>query len=551
MDCKFCKIFIIFTILFSLTLPSRGLAYLAKVNNEVITVEDFKKALSSAHMYTPLRKDKAGKLSKKIIKETLDNMIDHYLLAQEAQRLNLDKEPDYLKNLDYYKKDLATRAFWQEEFKKIKITDEELKSYYQEKNTKWHFSQIFTKNKKRAQEALKRLRAGEPFPKVARELSESPYASRGGDLGFIRKGQMVKEWEKVAFSLEPGEFSNIIKTSQGFHIVKLEEIKLPDMKTFEQRKKSIRRELTKKRRKIIEKQWEDSLRAKANIKINQELFKQIKQDFKGKDEEIIAWVNGAPIYLKEFLSIFKRKLWGYNAMKERWNIKIDLNKVKKEILDGLINQKVIEQEAIKRDYFSKNQEIKKQLDNHKRMLLIKEFKRKIIAPQIVLSEKGLKDYYKEHKQAYLSPNQYNLRLIRVKSKKEAQEILEELKAGGDFAFLAKKKSSAESAKKGGAIGWHSENRLPTKIREAVKELKPGEFSPIVEDGGYYSIVFLEEKKEGKPIPFEEVKEKVKRQLWTQKFNTLLNKYLKQLRKVSDIKLDKKALNKLEEEFGIK
>ena len=551
MDCKFCKIFIIFTILFSLTLPSRGLAYLAKVNNEVITVEDFKKALSSAHMYAPLRKDKAGKLSKKIIKETLDNMIDHYLLAQEAQRLDLAKEPDYLKNLDYYKKDLATRAFWQEEFKKINITDKELKSYYQEKNTKWHFSQIFTKNKKRAQEALKRLRAGESFPKVAKELSESPYASRGGDLGFIRKGQMVKEWEKVAFSLKPGEFSNIIKTSQGFHIVKLEEIKLPDMKTFEQRKKSIRRELTKKRRKIIEKQWEDSLRAKANIKINQELFKQIKQDFKGKDEEIIAWVNGAPIYLKEFLSIFKRKLWGYNAMKERWNIKIDLNKVKKEILDGLINQKVIEQEAIKRDYFSKNQEIKKQLDNHKRMLLIKEFKRKIIAPQIVLSEKELKDYYKKHKQDYLSPSQYNLRLIRVKSKKEAQEILEELKAGGDFAFLAKKKSIAESAKKGGAIGWHSENGLPTKIREAVKELKPGEFSPIVEDGGYYSIVFLEEKRKGKVIPFEEVKEKVKRQLWTQKFNTLLNKYLKQLRKVSDIKLDKKALNRLEEEFGIK
>ena len=551
MNSKFYKIFIIFTILFSLTLPSMSLAYLAKVNDEVITVEDFKKALSTAHMYAPLRKDKAGKLSKKIIKETLDNMIDHYLLAQEAQRLNLDKEPDYLKNLEDYKKDLATRAFWQEEFKKIKISDEELKSYHQEKNTKWHFSQIFTKNEKRAQEALKRLRAGEPFSKVAKELSESPYASRGGDLGFIRKGQMVKEWEKVAFSLKPGEFSDIIKTSQGFHIVKLEEIKLPDMKTFEQRKKSIRKELTKKRRKIVEKQWEDSLRTKANIKINQKLLKEIKQDFKGKDEEVIAWVNGAPIYLKEFLPTFKRKLWGYNAMKKRWNIKIDLNEVKNEILDGLINQKVIEQEAIKRDYFSKNQEIKKQLENYKRMLLIEEFKRKIIAPQIVLNEKELKDYYKKHKQDYLSPNQYNLRLIRVNSKKEAQEILEELKAGGDFAFLAKKKSIAESAKKGGAIGWHSENRLPTKIREVVKELKPGEFSPIIEDGRHYSIVFLEEKKEGKPIPFEEVKEKVKKQLWQQKFNTLLNKYLKQLRKVSDIKLDKNTLNRLEEEFGIK
>ena len=87
MNSKFCSLrfsFFIFTILFSLVFSSMSLAYLAKVNNEVIEVEDFKKALSSAHMYAPLRKDKAGKLSKKIIKETLDNMIEHYLLAQEA-----------------------------------------------------------------------------------------------------------------------------------------------------------------------------------------------------------------------------------------------------------------------------------------------------------------------------------------------------------------------------------------------------------------------------------------------------------------------------------
>jgi peptidyl-prolyl cis-trans isomerase C len=535
-------------------IPSTAFSYLVRVNDESIEAEDFKEVFTRSHVYAKMgQKNRPGALTEKSLEEALKNLIDHHLLAQEAKRLNLDKEPDYLQGLDYYKRYLATRAFWQEEFKKIDITDKEIEQYFQEKNTKWHVRQIFTKEINKAEKALERLKNGGAFAKVARELSEGPYAAKGGDLGFMRKGQMVEEWEAAAFSLKPGDFSDIVETQAGFHIIKLEEIKSLDMEALEKQKPGIKKSLLKNKKKTVEKEQNDKLRAKAKININEKLLKEIDEDIGDikTNDKFIAQVNGEPIYLKDFLPLFKRKIRGFNAMKERWHIKIDSDKMKNEVLDTLINQKLIEQEALKRDYFKNNKEIKKQLDNYKMTLLVKAFKEKIVAPQISLSKKELENYYKEHKEDYLSPAQYDLRMIEVKSKEAAEGIREELLAGADFPLLAREKSIAASAKKGGTTGWVSERRLPEKIKKEVERLKPGGITPVIEKDIHYLIVQLKEKKQGQPIPFAEVEEKVKETLWSEKFNDFLNKYLKELRKISKIRIDKKEFGTVKKEFGIR
>ena len=536
-------------IIFFILMPSIAFSYLAKVNDELIEVEDFKDALSSFHSYIQMRQKKAGRLTEKNLKDALDNLINHYLLAQEAKRLGLDKEPDYLKGLDYYRRRLATRALWNEEIKKIDTSDERLRAYYKDKETKWHVRQIFTKERKKAEEALRRLKAGEDFSKVAREFSEGPYASRGGDLGFIKRGKMVKGWEGVAFSLRPGQFSDIIETYAGFHIIKLEEIKLPDMEMFEEKKKFLKRRFLKEKKREIESALKLSLRKKAKIEINKKLLKEIRPE--GSPSGVIAWVNNEPIFVKDFFPIFKRRTWGYKAMQERWHIDIDLEKIKNGILQELIDRYLIEQEALRRGYFKKDKKLKRELAKYKRELLVDQFRRKIIAPQITLTERELKGYYEKHKEDYLSPNRYNLRLIRVNSKEEAMSIREELLLGADFALLARKKSISDSAKSGGALGWVPEDRLPTKIKEAVSKLKPGQISPIIEDGPHYSILLLQGEKRGSPFPFEKVKERIKRDLWNQKFNEFLNTYLKKLKKFSRIKIDKSTLKSVERDFNIR
>ncbi len=80
--------------------------------------------------------------------------------------------------------------------------------------------------RERAEQVLSRLRAGEDFALIARELSDD-IATResGGDLGWIRQGQLLPEFEDVLFRMRPGQVSNIVQTSVGLHIIKLERVR--------------------------------------------------------------------------------------------------------------------------------------------------------------------------------------------------------------------------------------------------------------------------------------------------------------------------------------
>ena len=75
----------------------------------------------------------------------------------------------------------------------------------------------------RANAALHRIKAGETFALVAREMSEGPTAKQGGDLGYFRRGLMLPAIEQAAFSLKPGEVSPVIRTGSGYHLVTVED----------------------------------------------------------------------------------------------------------------------------------------------------------------------------------------------------------------------------------------------------------------------------------------------------------------------------------------
>ena len=104
---------------------------------------------------------------------------------------------------------------------KMKATDAEIDAYIAQ-----HPELDVKQNRSKAEEVLKRARAGEDFAKLAKEFSTDPGSKeKGGDLGWFGHGQMVPEFEQAAFALQPGQVSDIIETKFGYHIIKLEERK--------------------------------------------------------------------------------------------------------------------------------------------------------------------------------------------------------------------------------------------------------------------------------------------------------------------------------------
>lgn len=101
----------------------------------------------------------------------------------------------------------------------IKATDAEIDAYISK-----HPELDPAKAREQAEAILKRARAGEDFTKLAGEFTTEPGGKdRGGDLGWFGRGQMIKPFEDAAFSMQPGQISDVVETDFGFHIIKVEE----------------------------------------------------------------------------------------------------------------------------------------------------------------------------------------------------------------------------------------------------------------------------------------------------------------------------------------
>ncbi len=139
----------------------------------------------------------------------------------------------------------------------IEISDEDLQSYYDtkketlktsEKRKAQHILLPVSNNEDEVkQEILKvasRISNGEDFSEVAKEVSQDPgSAKNGGDLGWVSKGDMVEAFDEKLFSMNAGEISEPVLSSFGYHIIKLSEIKTPEIQPLEELKDTLITEL--------------------------------------------------------------------------------------------------------------------------------------------------------------------------------------------------------------------------------------------------------------------------------------------------------------------
>jgi len=116
---------------------------------------------------------------------------------------------------------------------------------------------------------LKKVKAGEDFAKLAAENSDDPGTkSKGGDLGFFSKGSMVPAFEQAAFSLKPGEVSELVETEFGFHVIKVDEKKEAVSEPFEPIKEKVTQQVLREKQEAKVTEFVEQALKKAKVSMN-------------------------------------------------------------------------------------------------------------------------------------------------------------------------------------------------------------------------------------------------------------------------------------------
>jgi len=280
--------------------------YIAEVNGVGITFNQWQTAFSNAiSRYDDITLSSMDQsLINSFKKNVLEQIINYELLFQQAKKekvkiskgdinLEIDKIKDSFSSPEEFnevlkankltltqlkddiKRQLMIQYILEEAKNKINITDDELLEYYNKnkesffESEKVHARHILVETEEEAKNIIRQLNEGIiDFAELAKEKSMCPSAENGGDLGFFARGQMVKEFEDVAFSLKPGEISDIVKTEFGYHIIKSEEKKEEHSPSFEEVKDQINSILRYQRENEETLALISKLKEEANIVIN-------------------------------------------------------------------------------------------------------------------------------------------------------------------------------------------------------------------------------------------------------------------------------------------
>ena len=288
----------------------------ATVNGDVITLRELERAggsaLADANLLPPgPDRDRARK---EALRAAFDLLVADHLFSQQVKKLDLavtdaqvDAQIEAIKAQNHFDDQqfemaLAAQGLTRETFRervrtqlqnfavlqfkvggRVKVSDQELENYYRshpqefEGEDEIHLRHIFlplpegasqvelTRVAEEGKSILARLRSGEDFAAVAKEVSRGPSADAGGDLGWLKRGTIQKSLEDVAFSLADGQVSGLVRVGNGVHILRVDQRRRGPARSFAEVKESIRDRLVEEQAESYRVQYVTELRREAQI----------------------------------------------------------------------------------------------------------------------------------------------------------------------------------------------------------------------------------------------------------------------------------------------
>jgi len=217
---------------------------------------------------------------------------------------------------------------------------------------------------------------------------------------------------------------------------------------------------------------------------------------------------------------------------------------RKEMLDSMIVRELVMQEA-KNTGIDKSPEVTDRLEDLKKRVIIEAYWKQKVEELAKITDADLQKFYDQNKDKFKTGDQVKASHILLKTEKEAQDVLAQLKAGGKFEDLARKYSVDPAGSKGGDLGWFGKGSMIPEFEKVAFTMKEGETSGIVKTKFGYHIIKLTGKRAAGVLPFAEVKDQIKAALLPEKQQEIFKKMRDDLKKTAKYSIKEDVLKSLE------
>lgn len=292
-------------------------------------------------------------------------------------------------------------------------------------------------------------------------------------------------------------------------------------------------------------------------------------------DQIVAIVNDEIVTFSELKKVLNPIYAQYEKTYEGDELVEKMVKARNEVLEQLISNKLLMQEARKNGVKVDQKEVDERLsqikarfpseedftkalgmdgmtvDNLKKnveeQLLIRGLVQQQLAHKAMIAPREVEEYYKAHASDFSEGESINVCNILIKHKKRAENepdkawdmisnIRKEVKNGADFEVLAKRYSEGPNAAKGGDMGFFGRGTMMKEIEDVAFNMKVGEVSEIIKTDTGYHILYLKARRSPRLIPIQDVSKDIERELFQRKIEELKGDYVRELRKKAFVKI---------------
>jgi len=266
---------------------------LVKINDASISLEEFYQMSEKQPLEGKMRL-----LNERGLRDFFENyVITREVLYQEAKKKGLDKNKEILAKVEDFRRAMVIDALLGEVIQeKSEPSENEIRQYHKENEALFTEPQeikirhIFVTSEPILKDVLTKLSKGESFEKLASTYNVDKTREDGGNLGYIRRGQLspsFAQFEEAAFSLKKrGDVSEVVRSPYGFHLIRLEDMKGTFLRPFDQVKEKIRFFLQGKKRQEAYLEYVKEAKSRAKIMINEKLWaEEEKKEQKPKEEK--------------------------------------------------------------------------------------------------------------------------------------------------------------------------------------------------------------------------------------------------------------------------